>query len=386
MAMERVMRRCDLTPPRRLALDAILGNPTAGVAIFAMNPMEWRMIDRLAGVPEGTYQKRPVETYRQMLTNSACCIVDQWIPTNPLTMRAEGFEDGTPRTATTGAREIVLDGITIDSPEAVVRHMEEFLFPKTRAQIASFDEAARVAELLERERRDAAEIGPEMLKAPYTDPFARFPILHYGLYGYEQYFMAYALYPEVMEKCFSLSADCDCLHNRAAAKAIARGGLPPYVRIDHDITDSRGTLADVRSLDRLWFPHFRRTMEPFVKAGITLVWHCDGNVTPLVPRLLDVGFKGFQGFQYEDGVDYAKICRMKARDGDTLLIIAGVSVTRTLPYGKPAGVKKEMQSLVDNGPRTRLFLGASSSITPGVPWRNLKALVDGFWYYRTRRT
>ena len=123
-------------------------------------------------------------------------------------------------------------------------------------------------------------------------------------------------------------------------------------------------------------------MKPFVDAGIALVWHCDGNITPLVPRLLDVGFKGFQGFQYEDGVDYAGLCRIKARDGDDLLIIAGVSVTRTLPYGTPDDVRKEMQFLVDCGPPARLFLGASSSIAPGVPWENVRTLVEGLNYYQ----
>jgi len=383
--MSRKAQEGALSDSRELALDTILGKPTRGVGIFAFNPMEWRMIDRLAGAAEGTYEKRPVETYRKMLENSGACIVDQWIPDNPLTMRAEGFQSSQPRTATTGAGEIVVDGITIDSPEAVVRHMEERLFPDIRASIASFDEDALVRRLIEREERDAAEIGPAMLKAPYTDPFARFPVIHYGLYGYEHYLTAYALYPEVMERHFALSADSDTLYNRAAARAITERRFPPYVRIDHDITDGRGTLVDVRSLDRLWFPHFSRCLQPFLKAGIALVWHCDGNVMPLVPRLIEIGFQGFQGFQYECGVDYTAICKMKVKDAPAPLIIAGVSVTRTLPYGTPDDVKKELAFLVENGPKTRLFLGASSSVTPGAPYENLKALVEGFWHYRNRR-
>ena len=74
---------------------------------------------------------------------------------------------------------------------------------------------------------------------------------------------------------------------------------------------------------------------------------------------------------------------MRARDGEELLIVGGVSVTRTLPYGTPDDVRKEMKWLVDNGPKRGLFLGGSSSIAPGVPWENLEALVDGFKYYRT---
>lgn len=68
--------------------------------------------------------------------------------------------------------------------------------------------------------------------------------------------------------------------------------------------------------------------------------------------------------------------------GEPLVIIAGVSVTRTLPYGSPDDVRREMKWLVEKGPRAGLFLGASSSIAPGVPWANVQALVEGFHHYR----
>ena len=82
-------------------------------------------------------------------------------------------------------------------------------------------------------------------------------------------------------------------------------------------------------------------------------------------------------------MDYERICRMKDRDGRDLIIVAGASVTRTLPLGSPADVRRELDWLVRYGPRTGLFLAASSSITPGVPWENLHALIEGLTHYRT---
>jgi len=81
-------------------------------------------------------------------------------------------------------------------------------------------------------------------------------------------------------------------------------------------------------------------------------------------------------------MDYEKICAMKTRDGEPLTIIAGVSVTRALPFGTSADVRKEMRWLVEHGPKTGLFLGCSSSIAPGVAWENLVALVEGLKYYQ----
>lgn len=363
-----------------LALDALMQKPTRGIPIWLINPMEWRMIDRIAGEPEGTYERDPTATYRKMLIKSGCCMVDQWIPRNPLTMRASGYEAGTVRTATTGKQGLLLDGMEIGSPEDVVEHLESIIFPRTKARMSEFTSTKPASDLVGSERAAQETLAPEILKVPYG--CVRFPHFRYGTYGYENYFMAYALYPEVMEMDFSLQADAAVLHNEAIAPAFGRASLPPLVRLDHDMADSRGTLVDIRSLDAIWFPHFARSLEPVRKAGIKMIWHCDGNLTSMVPRLLEAGLHGFQGFQYEDGMDYESICARTTRDGDPLIIIAGVSVTRTLPRGTPSDVRREMRWLVEHGPKTGLFLGASSSIVPGVPWENLEALIEGFLHYR----
>ena len=151
------------------------------------------------------------------------------------------------------------------------------------------------------------------------------------------------------------------------------------------MADSRGLLVRVAHLERMWFPHLARCLEPVLRAGVSLLWHCDGNLMAVVPRLLELGIAGFQGFQYEDGMDYERICRLRTRDGETPLIIAGVSVTRTLPFGTPAQVRDELRWLVAAGPRRGLFLAASSSIAPGTPLANIRALVEGLAHYRRRR-
>ena len=364
----------------QLAYDNVLQKPTHGIPSWLWHPMEHRMIDRVAGVPEGTYRQKPEETYLAMLHNSGVCLLDQFIPTNPLSMGDKGFEGDKTRGATTGAEEIVRDGIRIDSPEAVIEHMERFAFPQVKKAMEDFNEDQRVREIIANEKQIQEVLGPSILKSGYA--FLGFPRLAYGYYGYAHFFAAYALYPEVMGKNFSLQGDLALKQNRAAARAYVEGNLPPLYRLDHDMADSRGMLVNIKTLDKLWFPHFARCMEPLLKNNVRLIWHCDGNLMDMVPRLLEVGLRGFQGFQYEDGMDYEKICRMKDREGRDLIIIGGVSVTRTLPLGMPEDVKRQMAWLVKNGPKTGLFLACTSSMTPGVPWENIKTLVEGFHYYQ----
>jgi hypothetical protein len=367
----------------QLALDTIAMRPTRGIPTWILNDMQWSHLEELSGNPPGSYPKEPVRVYREFHLKAGCCFIDQWIPENPLSIREQGYEGETPRGATTGAEQVVRDGIVIDSPEAVVEHLERFAFPaleRWRRDLAAGADA-RVAQLIAGEVEVQTLFGPNMLKGPYGG-FFTFPGFQYGAYGYANYFMAYALYPDVLERGFKLHADAAEVFNRIAARAIVEGGLPRLLRLDHDMADSRGTLVQVETLDRLWFPHFARAIRPLLEAGIRLIWHCDGNLMAMVPRLLECGIGGFQGFQYEDGMDYERICAMRDREGRELVIIAGSSVTRTLPFGTPADVRRELDWLVSCGPRTGLFLGGSSSIAPGTPLANIQALAEGLRYYR----
>ena len=69
-----------------------------------------------------------------------------------------------------------------------------------------------------------------------------------------------------------------------------------------------------------------------------------------------------------------------AQEGEEL--VAHRFPTGSMGLASPADVKREMDWLVRNGPKTGLFLGGSSSIAPGVSWENMKTLVEGFKYYR----
>ncbi len=367
-------------PSAQLAYDTILQEPTRGIATRGVFIMEHDFLDDLAGVPRGTYRQRPEEVYLAAERAIGVCLMDQFIPRNPLTMGPKGYDAGTTRSATTGAEHIVLDGVTIDSPEAVVEHLERFVFPALQRQATEFDAQARSAEVLANERRLQELIGPTILKTGYG--FVQFPSLAYFRYGYENYFMAYALYPEVMERHFSLQADLAERNNRAVATLYADGLLPPLYRLDHDMADGRGTLVSLDSLKKLWLGHFARSLAPLLETPVRLIWHCDGNLMGLLPLLVECGVSGFQGFQYEHGMDYPAICRLRDRQGREPIIQAGVSVTTTLPHGSPDDVRAELRRLVEFGPSRGLFLGTSSSMTPGVPRANLDALIEGLRYYR----
>lgn len=367
-----------LSATAQMALNAINGVPQKGIPSWILHTMEIPIIEKLAGVADGEYRKDPDNVYIQAQKRTGACLLDQYLAKNPLD--AERWAKGEGHGVNTGMDAIVADGMTIDSPEAAVEHMEAFEMPRYRKMIAEFDEAAVIAKRIETERALQEKLAPEILKVPYG--IVVFPHFMYGKYGFTNYFMAYALYPDVIEKMFSVQADYFALINAATAKAYEQGHFPPLLRLDFDMADSRGTMVDIKTLDKIWFPHFVRALAPMLKTNVKMIWHCDGNLMEMVPRLLDCGIRGFQGFQYEDGMDYERICEMKTKDGEDLFIVGGVSVTTTLPLGTPDDVKKQLKWLVDYGPRNTLLLGGSSSIAPGTPEKNIMTLVEGLRYYR----
>lgn len=366
----------------QMAIDTLAMRPTKGIPHWAAHVMDIPLMEELAGVQPGDYSQNPTDVYLKMQWNVGTCFIDQFIPDNALSMGQHGYEGKAGQSATTGKVDIVVDGMLIDSPEAVVEHMETRVFPWLENNVKSGDaskEHAWIASIIKPEHETQDLFGPSMLKPRYG---TEFPRMRYYTYGYENYFMAYALYPEVIERDFRLQADQMVYRNQVLAQAFLQGGLPMVMRLDHDMADSRGTLVNIKTLDDLWFPHFQRAIQPLLDAGIRCIWHCDGNLMEMVPRLLECGLGGFQGFQYEDGMDYEKICAMTDRNGDPLLIWAGCSVTTTLPHGTKQDVIKEVKWLVEKGPKVGLVLGGSSSVAPSTNHENIKTWIEAMNYYR----
>ena len=104
------------TENAQLALDAVYRRPTKGIPTSLVHIMQHDQIERLAGVEPGEYKRNPEETYLAYLHNIGVCFLDQYIPTNPLTIGDKGYENKEGG-ATTGAEKIVASGIVIDSPE-----------------------------------------------------------------------------------------------------------------------------------------------------------------------------------------------------------------------------------------------------------------------------
>ena len=197
-------------------------------------------------------------------------------------------------------------------------------------------------------------------------------------FGYEAYFMAIGLYPQAIGRLYWESATVARVRNEIVAALIAEYDLPPVLFTGHDICDNTGPMCSLSFLQEYYFPQEKYALEPLLEAGIRVIRHCDGNVMPIVQDSIDVGYSGFQGFQYECGIDAYDIAGRSSITGEEFIFFSGLNVTRTLPFGNVDDVIEEIDYVLDYTDGGRgLFFFTSSSIGPEVPLENI---LSGYQY------
>ena len=194
----------------------------------------------------------------------------------------------------------------------------------------------------------------------------------YVLYGYQAYLEAIAMYPEAVEKIFWETAVIARRTNFYHIEMIKKHDLPRMMFTGHDICNQVGPMCSPKYLKESYWPHSKYALEPFVQEGIRLIHHCDGNVMPIIDDMIAAGYTGFQGFQYECGVDPYDLAARRGPNGERPLFLAGMSCTKTLPFGSLEEVKDEIEYCMDYTDGGKgLFLFTSSSAGSEVPPINL---------------
>ena len=127
---------------------------------------------------------------------------------------------------------------------------------------------------------------------------------------------------------------------RILVKLYRKYDLVPVMFCGEDLCNNQGPMASPAFLRQHYLPHVQMLIAPLVEAGIRLVHHCDGDVRPLAADCLRIGFSGFQGFQYETGVDPVELRKLRSPLGEVPIFFMGMSVSRTLPFGTPDDVAK----------------------------------------------
>jgi uroporphyrinogen decarboxylase len=88
--------------------------------------------------------------------------------------------------------------------------------------------------------------------------------------------------------------------------------------------------------------------------------HSCGNVTEILPDLIEIGVDVFNPFQPE----VMDVEEVKRSHGERLTFFGGISTQKTLPYGSVAEVKEEVRRLIDRIGRSGGYIAAPAHDIP----------------------
>ncbi len=199
----------------------------------------------------------------------------------------------------------------------------------------------------------------------------------YGSFGYENYFLIVGLYPKLGQKLMEVGGAHGRNSSRVVARAVQEGLYPHACLLGEDICTQRGPMISPEFLERYYAPALRHGLEPLLQVGCKPVWHCDGDVRPLLDMLIDCGVQGFQGFQPECGLTLEKMVQRRTREGEPLVIFGPLAVTTELPRWTPEQVKAAVTRAIDIcRSRARLILFTANTINPDIPLENVYAMYE----------
>lgn len=138
----------------------------------------------------------------------------------------------------------------------------------------------------------------------------------------------------------------------------------------------RGLLMNPDDWRRWYKPRYQRMFEAVQRRGAHVWMHLCGNVTAILPDLVEIGLDVLNPVQPQ-AMD---VDALGAEFGGRLCFYGGADVQGTLPHGTPADVRREVQHLIDIfGRYDGGYIGATShTILPDTPPANVLALFQAF--------
>jgi uroporphyrinogen decarboxylase len=104
-------------------------------------------------------------------------------------------------------------------------------------------------------------------------------------------------------------------------RLVAGGGVDG-VTLCSDYCFNAGTFLPLHWFDRFIMPHLTRQVEAYRQMGLRIIKHTDGNIMPILDRLVESGVDALHSLDPQGGVDMAEIVR---RVGDRVALCGNVN-------------------------------------------------------------
>lgn len=181
--------------------------------------------------------------------------------------------------------------------------------------------------------------------------------------------------------CFKLTEDPDLVSDvidklgasqMAVLEILLQHDAVGVIWMPDDLCFNSGPLVAPRVYETYVYPWYVRLVERCHAANIPVGLHSDGDLTRLLPGLINCGFDAIHPFE----PPINDIVAVKQRWGDRIAVAGNIDLTKTLCDGSPQDVEAEVREkaakLVPGG---GWMVGSSNSIPSFVPHENYRALL-----------
>jgi uroporphyrinogen decarboxylase len=236
-----------------------------------------------------------------------------------------------------------------------------------------FAEAARAYQAPDPERPDNLDDMLRDLKANAHGEHLVVPSGYLGIYertyclmGFEEFMMESITDTESVEILMDKITD----YKVAMAKRKVAAGF----KVGHhgdDLGCQVGTLVSPTQFHELIKPRIARHFKVFKDAGIPMMMHSCGDVTPFLPDLIEIGLDMIEPVQPCMGLEH-----IKKQFGDKLSFWGGIDTQEILPHGTPAEVAAETKRVISIlGKGGRYIIAPSQEVMVDVPAANIAAML-----------
>ena len=120
-------------------------------------------------------------------------------------------------------------------------------------------------------------------------------------------------------------------------------------------------------------PRFKRMCDTAKECGLANSLHCCGNVTELMPDIIECGVDVFDPFQPE-AMD---IWELRKTYKGRIAFWGGLSVQQTLPHGTPDDIRRESRELLEKmGKDGGYVFSPSHALTGDIPAENIRTVIE----------
>jgi len=189
------------------------------------------------------------------------------------------------------------------------------------------------------------------------------------LRGVEQFLMDIHLNPQLVRDLIEI---CQAHDLRLTERAIKAGA--EIVVLGDDYADKNAPFMSPRHFEQFFLPGIQRAVDAAHQAGAYVIKHTDGNIKPIMDRIVETGIDGLHPLEPAAGMSLRET---RERYGNRICLLGNVDCGPLLTWGSPDEVKATVrQCLADAAVDGAFMLSSSNSIHSTVKPENYAAMRD----------